>query len=87
MWTADAVCATVDPEVFFPHKGGNAVEAKQVCASCPVVEQCLGWALEYEAGLVNGADSQVPHGVFGGLSANERIAILKKRREALASAA
>ena len=45
-------------------------EAKKICARCVVREQCLAWALEA------GQD----HGVWGGLSEDERRAI--KRRAA-----
>ena len=47
-------------------------EAKQVCRRCDVREQCLAWALEA------GQD----HGVWGGLSEDERRAL--KRRNARA---
>ena len=30
-WTLDALCAQVDPEAFFPEKGGSTREAKSVC--------------------------------------------------------
>ena len=45
-------------------------EAKKICMRCVVREQCLSWALEA------GQD----HGVWGGLSEDERRAI--KRRAA-----
>ena len=74
-WRHEAACRDEDPELFFPI--GNAdlhwskiEEAKAVCRRCPVVDDCLRWALE------TGQDS----GVWGGLSEDERRAL--KRRNA-----
>lgn len=74
-WRHRAVCLDEDPELFFPiGNTGPAImqieEAKQVCRRCDVREQCLAWALEA------GQD----HGVWGGLSEDERRAL--KRRNA-----
>lgn len=74
-WRHNAVCREEDPELFFPiGNTGPALlqieEAKAVCRRCPVIEQCLQWALE------SGQDS----GVWGGLSEDERRAM--KRRAA-----
>ena len=49
-WRRDALCAQVDPELFFPEKGELASSAKRICGSadkpnCPVREQCLDFAL------------------------------------------
>lgn len=62
-----AACRRVDPELFFPvtETGPGAAQvarAKAVCNTCPVVADCLAFALEH--GLTDG--------VFGGLSASER---------------
>jgi WhiB family transcriptional regulator, redox-sensing transcriptional regulator len=76
-WRNRAACLDEDPELFFPiGNTGPAIlqieEAKQVCRRCEVREQCLAWALEA------GQD----HGVWGGLSEDERRAL--KRRNARA---
>mgnify|MGYP006299951135 CR=1 FL=1 len=60
-----AVCATVDPEVFFPvakvHTRKaymqNLRTAQAVCSSCPVVAECAGYAIEHG----------IRWGVWGGL--------------------
>lgn len=62
-----------DPELWFPlgETGSALVQAaaaKAVCRRCPVMEQCLQWALE------TGQD----FGVWGGLTEGERRAM--KRR-------
>lgn len=75
-WRHRAVCRDEpDPDLFFPiGKNGPALlqitEAKAVCRRCPVVADCLAWALE------TGQD----HGVWGAMSEDERRAL--KRRNA-----
>src|SRR3954452_8096443 len=74
-WRHRSACLDEDPELFFPiGNTGPAIlqieEAKQVCRRCEVREQCLAWALEA------GQD----HGVWGGMSEDERRAL--KRRNA-----
>jgi WhiB family redox-sensing transcriptional regulator len=61
-WMTWALCSEVDPEAFFPEKGGSPKRAKQVCAGCPVREECLSYALD------NGID----WGVWGGTTREER---------------
>lgn len=75
-WRDDGNCRTADPNVFFPEgRGGRVVEqtrqAKKVCARCPVVAECLEWAL----------DTGQPSGVWGGLSEGERNALRQKVEE------
>lgn len=62
VWQKDAVCAQTDPEAFFPDRGGSSREAKKVCQSCTVREQCLQYAL----------DNNERFGVWGGLTERER---------------
>jgi WhiB family redox-sensing transcriptional regulator len=76
-WRHRSACLDEDPELFFPiGNTGPAIlqieEAKLVCRRCDVSDQCLQWALE------SGQD----HGVWGGLSEDERRAL--KRRNARA---
>jgi WhiB family redox-sensing transcriptional regulator len=61
-WRRDALCAQVDPEIFFPEKGASTLDAKGVCAGCPVRSECLADAL--------GRGERF--GVWGGLSERER---------------
>jgi WhiB family transcriptional regulator, redox-sensing transcriptional regulator len=66
-WQQDAACKdTPDPEVFFPGKGEDAEAAKRVCAGCPVMGECLEFALA----TMRAADRD--HGVYGGLIPAER---------------
>jgi WhiB family redox-sensing transcriptional regulator len=43
--------------------------AKRICATCPVKEPCLEYALEY----------RIDHGVWGGTTERQRRRILRKR--------
>lgn len=73
-WTVDALCTQFPPDLFFPEKGGTgAREAKAVCAKCPVIDQCLAYALDYEAGVYGTDTSYVHQGVWGGKSPRERM--------------
>ncbi len=72
-WRDQAVCLNEDPELFFPvgDCGPALVQiaaAKAVCARCPVVAQCLGFAL-----------AALPDGVAAGLTAEERRALRAQR--------
>lgn len=65
----DAACRRdgVDPEIFFPTGYGAAAKrdeaaAKNHCAVCPSVRECLAWAMR------TGQDE----GVWGGMSPAER---------------
>ena len=44
-------------------------KAKAVCAECPARDACLGWALEHSE-----------YGIWGGLTEDERRALLRQRR-------
>lgn len=70
-WMTAALCAQIDPEMFFPEKGGSTREAKSICARCEVAAECLDYALANEERF----------GIFGGLSERERRRIHKQLRE------
>lgn len=61
-WRDEAACAQVDPDAFFPERGGSLHDAKAVCHRCPVRAECLDDALARDE----------PHGIWGGLSERER---------------
>lgn len=69
-WHDGALCATVDPEPFFPETTEEAKVAKRLCKTCDVVEQCLQYALA--------TDEQ--YGIWGAKSPNERRAFLRYTR-------
>ena len=67
-WQERALCAQTDPEALFPEKGGSTREAKKVCLTCEVRDECLEYALMNDERF----------GIWGGLSERERRK-LKKR--------
>lgn len=81
-WMNDALCAQVDPDLWFPEVGGPTREAKRICARCPVREQCLEYALSDDR--TSGA-SPFNHGIYGGLSPAERKSILRDREAGAAA--
>lgn len=69
-WRDRALCTEVDPEMFFPEKGGSALAAKRICAKCEVREDCLLWALEHDE----------RQGIWGGKTRPERARMRPKGR-------
>ena len=61
-WQARGLCAQVDPEAFFPDKGGSTREAKKICTGCEVKAECLHYAIKNDERF----------GIWGGLSERER---------------
>lgn len=68
-WMTDAFCTQVDPEPFFPEKGGSTRQAKSICAQCTVTDQCLDFAMQNDERF----------GIWGGLSERERRKLGKQR--------
>lgn len=69
-WAARASCAETDPETFFPPHGDPATQARQICARCPVRDDCLAYAL----------DADERFGIWGGLDPDERSKLRRKLR-------
>lgn len=69
-WMADAVCAQADPDAWFPEPYVVPTLAKRVCSSCPVIMDCLEFALATDQRF----------GVWGGLSEREREPLRRARR-------
>jgi hypothetical protein len=51
--------------VFFPGRGQSAEPARRICASCPVRQPCLEFALRHG----------ITHGIWGGLAERDRRAL------------
>ncbi len=75
-WQESAACRDYDNLLFFGEEGESELErqaretrAKAVCATCPVREPCLEFAME----------TNQKYGIWGGLTDKER-ASLKRRR-------
>jgi WhiB family transcriptional regulator, redox-sensing transcriptional regulator len=61
-WQARARCVEVDPEIFFPDRGGSSKAARAVCRDCSVQTECLKYALA----------NREQFGIWGGTSERER---------------
>lgn len=75
-WMARGACRGMDPSIFIPERRDQTTtDAKRVCASCPVRDECL------EYGIFE------PYGVWGGKTDNERRRIRSERHRARARVA
>jgi WhiB family transcriptional regulator, redox-sensing transcriptional regulator len=76
-WQVQAACRGLSTDLFFKsedeprsRKSSRETQAKAVCAVCPVVDECLDWALRVGE----------THGVWGGLSSDERAELRSAHR-------
>ena len=70
-WMAEARCRDLPTSLFFPPHGGPRDDSwRQVCAGCPVHEECLAHAMS----------SPTTHGVWGGTSTKQRARMRSERR-------
>ena len=74
-WQYEGACRDLPAEMFFhpdgergPRRRNRENVAKAVCFSCPVLEACRKHALAV----------QEPYGIWGGLSEDDRVAILDR---------
>ena len=72
-WQYEGACRTLPSEMFFhpdgergPRRRNRENAAKAICATCPVLIQCREHALAV----------QEPYGIWGGLSEEDRLAII-----------
>jgi WhiB family transcriptional regulator, redox-sensing transcriptional regulator len=75
-WQQDAACRAYPTEMFFhpdgergPRRKKRIADAKAICASCPVLNQCREQALALHE----------PYGIWGGLSEEERTDLIAQR--------
>ena len=61
-WQRHAACRGTSIEPFMPDRGGNFAIARELCARCPVRQECLDFAM---------ADDDLV-GIWGGTTAPER---------------
>ena len=72
-WQHRGACRGPQATVFFPppqferkvDRTERELRAKMICGECPVVAECLDYALQIRE----------PHGIWGGLNENERRAL------------
>jgi WhiB family redox-sensing transcriptional regulator len=71
-WMDRAACAGHPQRVFFPPGArGSSRAAKQICANCPVRDNCLNYAIT----------TSCDYGVWGGLDEHERQQHRRKTRQ------
>lgn len=61
-WMGRAACKGMDPDLFFPDRGESTKEAKALCLGCPVVKECLDYAVR----------NREKQGIWGGTSERQR---------------
>ena len=76
-WADDAGCKGHTATMFPRYRGGSQdrgeyVAAKQLCATCPVTDQCLEHAIRHRE----------REGVWGGTTPTDRLRIIRRRRYA-----
>ncbi|MDP9069829.1 MAG: WhiB family transcriptional regulator [Actinomycetota bacterium] len=77
LWQVKAACRGQHAAVFFPpahferkdDKAAREARAKAICATCPVCQPCLDYAMRIRE----------PHGIWGGLNEAERKQLLAGR--------
>lgn len=69
-WHAQANCRDADIELFFSVDDGDQREALELCASCPVQQPCLTYAI----------DNREVYGVWGGTREAERRSLIREHR-------
>lgn len=77
-WRLISACQFVDPELFFPISTTGkcleqVAEAKKVCAYCLVQAECLAFAQR----------TGQAHGIWGGLTEDERIQVMRSRQRGI----
>lgn len=78
MWQDKAACKNMDSAIFLSGVTSRVMKAKEICESCPVIEECLAFAIANE-------DFE-PH-VYGGMTGAERRSLardLERRAAAFA---
>ena len=75
-WQYQGACKDLPAEMFFhpdgergPRRRNRENAAKAVCATCPVMQACRAHALAV----------QEPYGIWGGLSEDDRLAIIDSK--------
>ncbi|MEU6279775.1 WhiB family transcriptional regulator [Streptomyces sp. NPDC047028] len=71
-WANKAACRGQQLDQFFTDSKTGISKAKQVCARCPVSQECLDEVLRSEDGS--------RYGVYGGLTPAERTTLMRSRQ-------
>jgi WhiB family redox-sensing transcriptional regulator len=66
-WEDQAPCISYDPDLFFAPRARAERRAKEICADCPVRDECLDYALSIK----------VEFGIWGGTNGKERRVMVR----------
>jgi len=74
-WMTEGACNDEDPDLFFPISASDAGvdqvrQATSICDRCGVESDCLLYAL----------NNRIKHGIWGGLTEQQRQALIRSRR-------
>ena len=72
MWQSKAACLNEDSSLFLSGVTSRVMKAKAICATCAVIDECLGFAL---------ANEDIEPHVYGGLTGEERAPLIAEMRE------
>lgn len=62
MWIDQVACTPADEHIMFSELASKVARAKAICATCPVSQKCLAFALT----------ENIEFGIFGGMTPDER---------------
>ena len=76
-WSSSAACGSAEPDLFFPVSASvsnltQVTQAKALCGICLVRRECLDFAVR----------TRQMHGVWGGMTEEERYPLIRARQEA-----
>jgi WhiB family redox-sensing transcriptional regulator len=78
LWKPMAACSSAEPDLFFPVSAADSnpdqvAEAKAICARCLVRRECLDFAIR----------TRQMHGIWGGMTEEERYPVVKAHQQEL----
>lgn len=73
-WYEDGICKNLDQDIFFPDRGASTRNAKAICRTCPVIEDCLDFFVRTEQ----------PFGIWGGVVGGYTRKVLIRQKSNLA---
>ncbi len=71
-WQDRAACRNMDTEEFF--NDVRSQRAKKICRQCPVITECLNFAMKCETRCL-----AYRHGIYGGLTPGQREQLAHRR--------
>lgn len=76
-WMTRAACLNADPRKWDSDTGPDALGSIRVCERCPVLEQCLEYALRLMAELPS---EHTLAGIWGGTGHKRRAVLVRERQ-------